>query len=60
MDSDASPTVIILVTRGDELPKKNYETKLHPTYEVRKIYIFITCTFILNLVCYICLDYNTY
>jgi len=26
---------LILVTRGDELPKKNYERKLHPTYEVR-------------------------
>lgn len=25
---------LILVTRGDEMPKKNYETKLHPTYEV--------------------------
>ncbi len=25
---------IILVTRGDEMPKKNYEKKLHPTYEV--------------------------
>lgn len=24
----------ILVTRGDEMPKKNYEKKLHPTYEV--------------------------
>lgn len=24
----------ILVTRGDELLKKVYETKLHPTYEV--------------------------
>jgi hypothetical protein len=28
---------IILVTRGDELPKKNYEKKLHPTYEVQEI-----------------------
>lgn len=25
---------IVLVTRGDELPKKNYEKKVHPTYEV--------------------------
>ena len=25
---------LILVTRGDELPKKNYERRLHPTYEV--------------------------
>jgi hypothetical protein len=25
---------LILVTRGDELPKKNYEKRLHPTYEV--------------------------
>ena len=24
----------ILVTRGDEMPKKNYGKKLHPTYEV--------------------------
>eukprot|EP01031_Cornospumella_fuschlensis_P027566 gene27566-33292_t len=24
---------VILVTRGDPLPKKNFETKLHPTYE---------------------------
>ena len=28
------PIVTVLVKRGDELPKKNYETKLHPTYEV--------------------------
>jgi hypothetical protein len=27
---------IILVTRGDEMPKKNYEKKLHPTYEVNR------------------------
>lgn len=32
LDFDA----VILVTRGDELPKKNYEKKKHPTYEVRK------------------------
>lgn len=25
---------IVLVARGDELPKKNYEKKVHPTYEV--------------------------
>ncbi len=25
---------VILVIRGDEMPKKNYEKKLHPTYEV--------------------------
>ena len=30
------PIVTVLVKRGDELPKKNYETKLHPTYEVRE------------------------
>ena len=35
MESD--PIVVILVTRGDELPKKNYETKLHPTYEVNEL-----------------------
>ena len=32
--SSGVPTVSVLVRRGDELPKKNYETKLHPTYEV--------------------------
>lgn len=31
---DALFEAIILVTRGDELPKKNYERKKHPTYEV--------------------------
>lgn len=25
---------LILVTRGDEMPKANYGTRLHPTYEV--------------------------
>jgi hypothetical protein len=37
LGSDASCEYqpLILVTRGDEMPKKNYETKLHPTYEVR-------------------------
>lgn len=29
--------VSVLVTRGDEMPKKNYEKKKHPTYEVRLI-----------------------
>ena len=24
--------IVVLVTRGDEMPKKNFETKLHPTY----------------------------
>jgi hypothetical protein len=33
--SDYEP--IVLVTRGDELPKKNYEKKVHPTYEVEEI-----------------------
>jgi hypothetical protein len=32
--SSGLPIVSVLVKRGDELPKKNYETKLHPTYEV--------------------------
>jgi hypothetical protein len=27
--------VTILVTRGDEYPKRSYEKKTHPTYEVR-------------------------
>ena len=26
--------LIVSVSRGDEIPKKNYETKLHPTYEL--------------------------
>lgn len=34
MDLDAYYEPIILVKRGDELPKKNFEKKLHPTYEV--------------------------
>jgi hypothetical protein len=25
---------VVLVTRGDDLPKKNYEKRKHPTYEV--------------------------
>ncbi len=33
--SDLDFDCVILVTRGDELPKKNYEKKKHPTYEVR-------------------------
>jgi len=37
--SSGVPTVSVLVRRGDELPKKNYETKLHPTYEVGKLYL---------------------
>lgn len=32
--SDLDFDVLILVSRGDELPKKNYEKKKHPTYEV--------------------------
>ena len=27
------PIVVVQISRGDELPKKNYETKVHPTYE---------------------------
>jgi hypothetical protein len=33
--SDVQYEPIILVTRGDSLPKRNYERKTHPTYEVR-------------------------
>jgi hypothetical protein len=33
--SDLDYEAVILVTRGDDLPKKNYEKKLHPTYEVK-------------------------
>jgi hypothetical protein len=32
--SDLDFDLLILVSRGDELPKKNYEKKKHPTYEV--------------------------
>jgi hypothetical protein len=31
---DLSFEPVILVTRGDDMPKKNYEKKKHPTYEV--------------------------
>eukprot|EP01033_Poteriospumella_lacustris_P017323 gene17323-12381_t len=31
--SDLDFDLLILVSRGDELPKKNYEKKKHPTYE---------------------------
>ena len=34
MDPESTYEPLILVTRGDEMPKKNYERKLHPTYEV--------------------------
>ena len=40
--SDLIYEPVILVTRGDERPKKNWESKKHPTYEVRyTIYINI-------------------
>lgn len=26
--------IIISLTRGDDLPKKNFDTTLHPSYEV--------------------------
>lgn len=32
--SENLPVVVVQVTRGDELPKKNYESKLHPTYVI--------------------------
>jgi hypothetical protein len=35
---------IALVTRGDEKPKKNYQTKKHPTYEVIvNIFVMFFC-----------------
>lgn len=39
--SDMEYEVVVLVTRGDELPKKNYEKKKHPTYEV--LFRYVQC-----------------
>jgi hypothetical protein len=49
MDKDLSYETIVLVSRGDDIPKKNYEKKKHPTYEVT-MYInhsLLICTIII-------------
>ena len=39
--SDLDFDLLILVSRGDELPKKNYEKKKHPTYEVHVAAVYL-------------------